>query len=263
MQKIHPNPMDIFRNPLPDEYKFNIVCNLAAQAGVRYSILNPKAYIDSNISGFLNILESSKKFNVEKLVYASSSSVYGNTKNIPFSETENLYNPISLYAATKISNELMAKSYKNLFGLNSIGLRFFTVYGPYGRPDMAAMIFADSIFNNKEFKVFNNGKLERDFTYIDDIISGIIPILFKSKTKFDIYNIGYGSSVNLLDFIKEFEKNLNKKPIKIMTEMQDGDVYKTWSNTDRIKTEFNYEPKIGFQQGVKKFLKWYTDFITD
>ena len=188
-----------------------MVCNLAAQAGVRYSIENPEAYIDSNVTGFLNILECCRHHNVKRLVYASSSSIYGNSDDIPFKETANVDAPISLYAATKKSNELMAHTYSHLYKIETIGLRFFTVYGPWGRPDMAMFLFTDAIINNKHIKVFNNGNLSRDFTYIQDITTGLVNTLIKDSKNaslYKLYNIGNGKPVQLLDFIASLEKVL-------------------------------------------------------
>jgi len=229
MQFIRLNLED--RNTLPKlfkTYQFDMVCNLAAQAGVRYSIENPEAYIDSNINGFLNVLECCRHHNVKRLVYASSSSVYGNTDKTPFEETANVDQPISLYAATKKSNELMAHTYSYLYKIETIGLRFFTVYGPWGRPDMAMFLFTDAIINNKPIKVFNNGNLSRDFTYIDDIVGGVVNTLLKeskNSSLYKLYNIGNGKPVQLLDFIKSLEEVLNITATKNMLTMQDGDVH--------------------------------------
>ena len=190
---------------------FDIVCNLAAQAGVRYSIENPRAYIDSNIQGYLNVLECCRHYSVKRLVYASSSSVYGNSDSVPFKESDNVDHPISLYAATKKSNELMAHTYSHLYNIQTIGLRFFTVYGPWGRPDMALFLFTDAIINNKPIKVFNHGNLSRDFTYIDDIINGIFATLIKDSkenSNYQLYNIGNSSPVKLMDFINEIEQSI-------------------------------------------------------
>ena len=212
MQFIRLNLED--REAVPKLFKtfnFDMVCNLAAQAGVRYSIENPEAYIDSNVNGFLNILECCRHHNVKRLVYASSSSVYGNSDIIPFKETANVDAPISLYAATKKSNELMAHTYSHLYKFETIGLRFFTVYGPWGRPDMAMFLFTDAIINNKPIKVFNNGNLSRDFTYIDDIVDGVVNTLIKDSKNaslYKLYNIGNGKPVQLLDFIASLEKVL-------------------------------------------------------
>ncbi|MWW23649.1 NAD-dependent epimerase [Algibacter lectus] len=250
---------------LPKIFKsenFDIVCNLAAQAGVRYSIENPMAYVDSNIVGFVNLLECCRETKIKHLVYASSSSVYGLNKKIPFETTDNVDFPISLYAASKKSNELMAHTYSHLFNFPTTGLRFFTVYGPWGRPDMAMFLFTDAIVNNKPIKVFNNGNMERDFTYIDDIVNGVIKIIEKpvSKRLYKIYNIGNNNSVKLLDFIKEIEINLETTAKKDMLPMQPGDVERTWANVDELIKDYNYKPNISIQHGVKSFIDWYKSF---
>ncbi len=241
------------------EEKFDIVCNLAAQAGVRYSIENPRAYIDSNINGFFNVLECCRNFHVHKLVYASSSSVYGNSDDIPFREEQNVDHPISLYAATKKSNELIAHTYSHLYGIQTIGLRFFTVYGPWGRPDMAMFLFTEAIVNEKPIKVFNKGDLLRDFTFIDDVIKGVVSVitLDHKKEKYQLYNIGNNTPVKLLDFIEEIEKYLNKTAIKEIHEMQLGDVYQTYADISSITDQYVYDPKTKIEEGVKKFIDWY------
>lgn len=241
--------------------QFDKVCHLAAQAGVRYSLDNPRAYIDSNIVGFLNVLEGCRHHNVSHLVYASSSSVYGKNKNIPFEEKDRVDNPISLYAATKKSNELMACTYNHLYSFATTGLRFFTVYGPWGRPDMAIYLFVDAIFKDDPIKVFNRGKLERDFTFIDDITEGVFKILNKQKVVGnDIYNIGNGKPVNLLDFIKEIEKNLKKKAKKNFYEMQPGDVFQTWANVKKLEENYSYKSTTKIPEGVSKFIEWYLEY---
>ena len=239
--------------------KFDLVLHLAAQAGVRYSIENPKAYIDSNIIGFSNILECIREFKIKKLIYASSSSVYGNNTEIPFRISHKVDEPVSLYAATKKSNELMAYSYSNLYGISTIGLRFFTVYGPWGRPDMAMFLFTDAILNDKPIKVFNNGLLERDFTYISDIIDGLACIVkdMKDDGISKLYNIGNGSPVKLLDFINLIESNLGLKAKKRFLPMQKGDVVITYADTSNLFKDFNYKPKIKIDVGVNEFIKWY------
>lgn len=245
------------------EHNFKIVCNLAAQAGVRYSLENPEAYIDSNVVGFLNILECCRNYNIEHLVYATSSSVYGANKKIPFSIKDNVDHPISLYAATKKSNELMAYTYSHLFNFKTTGLRFFTVYGPWGRPDMAMFLFTDAIINGKPIKVFNNGNLERDFTFIDDIVDGILKIVRDSKNQksnYSLYNIGNSKPVKLLDFIIEIENKLDLKAEKEMLPMQAGDVERTWADVSDLKKDFGYEPKTGVKEGVSKFIAWYKEF---
>lgn len=243
-----------------ENQKFDIICNLAAQAGVRYSIDNPDAYIQSNIVGFLNILECCRHNEIKHLIYASSSSVYGANKKIPFFEKDYVDHPISLYAATKKSNELMAHTYSHLYDVPTTGLRFFTVYGPWGRPDMAYYLFAEAIFNNKSIKVFNNGDMERDFTYIDDIVNGMIKIIEKSldnRILYKVYNIGNNNSVKLLDFIKEIEINCGKKAKKIFMDIQPGDVERTWANVDSLIKDYEYKPNTAIKYGVKKFVDWY------
>ncbi|WP_394972454.1 NAD-dependent epimerase [uncultured Croceitalea sp.] len=245
-----------------DDYNFHKVCNLAAQAGVRYSIENPNAYIESNIVGFLNILEGCRKYDIEHLIYASSSSVYGLNKQIPFKTTDNVDNPISLYAATKKSNELMAHTYTHLYGFKSTGLRFFTVYGPWGRPDMAMFLFTQAILKKNPIKVFNNGEMERDFTYIDDIVEGITRIIEKNnkKNNYSIYNIGNNNSVKLLDFIKAIENKLGCKAQKELLPMQPGDVKKTWADVSNLIRDYQYSPNTSIEHGVSKFVDWYREF---
>ena len=243
--------------------QFEVVCNLAAQAGVRHSIENPKAYIDSNISGFLNILEGCRNYKVKHLVYASSSSVYGENKKVPFETTDNVDHPISLYAATKKSSELMAHTYGHLYGFKTTGLRFFTVYGPWGRPDMAYYLFAEAISKNTPIKVFNNGEMERDFTYIDDIVNGVTKIIeanIVDREHYKIYNIGNNKTESLMDFITIIEKALNKKASKEMMPMQAGDVPKTWANIKEIKNDFDYQPKTSISVGISKFIDWHLNY---
>ena len=240
--------------------KFDVVCNLAAQAGVRRSIENPETYIDSNIVGFLNILECCRNQNIKKLVYASSSSVYGNNEKIPFEEIDNTDKPISLYAASKKSIELMAHTYSHLFKLNTIGLRFFTVYGSWGRPDMSYYLFADAITKDKAIKVFNNGDLSRDFTHIDDIVIGVkSAILSDSSTKkrYELYNIGNNKPVVLTKFIETIEKYLGKKSIQKMLPMQDGDVKKTWASISKITKDYNFQNNVSLDKGIKEFINWF------
>jgi UDP-glucuronate 4-epimerase len=264
MQFIRMNLEDRIELPkLFKSYNVDIVCNLAAQAGVRYSIENPEAYIDSNINGFLNVLECCRHHNVKRLVYASSSSVYGNTDKIPFEETTNVDLPISLYAATKKSNELMAHTYSHLYKIETIGLRFFTVYGPWGRPDMAMFLFTDAILNNKPIDVFNNGNLSRDFTYIDDIVQGVVSTLLKDSKNsnlYKLYNIGNGKPVQLLDFIESLEKVLEITATKNMLPMQDGDVYQTFASTSKLEHDFEYKPQTKVDDGINEFVKWYKNF---
>jgi len=266
-------------NALFHEQKFDMVCNLAAQAGVRYSLSNPHAYINSNITGFINILEACRHHHIKHLVYASSSSVYGLNEKIPFSEKDNVDHPVSLYAASKKSNELMAHAYSHLFGIPTTGLRFFTVYGPWGRPDMALFIFAKAIFENKPIQVFNNGEMERDFTYIDDIIEGIYRIIngeppkvnpewtgknpdpSSSAAPYRIYNIGNNKPVNLMDFIKAIERNLGKKAIIEYLPMQAGDVRKTSADVSGLTRDYNYKPGYTVEDGIERFMNWYLRFM--
>ena len=243
--------------------QFEVVCNLAAQAGVRYSIENPKAYIDSNISGFLNILEGCRNHKVKHLVYASSSSVYGENKKVPFETTDNVDHPISLYAATKKSNELMAHTYGHLYGFNTTGLRFFTVYGPWGRPDMAYFLFTDAICNDRPIKVFNNGKMERDFTYIDDIVNGLVNVIVKNmenRAHYKLYNIGNNMSENLNDFIYTIEEALGKKAKKKKCKMQPGDVPKTHADITQLMKDYDFKPTVKINTGIKNFVNWFKSY---
>lgn len=248
------------------KYKFDIVCNLAAQAGVRYSLEHPEKYISSNIVGFFNILEGCKNSVVPHLIYASSSSVYGNSASTPFKTSDNTDSPISLYAATKKSNELMAYTYSHLYNFKTTGLRFFTVYGPWGRPDMAYFKFTKSILKNEKIPVYNNGNLERDFTYIDDVIEGINKIIEKGfisnsdNENNAIYNLGNGNPIKLMNFINLLEKELNYKAIYKMLPMQDGDVYRTWTDIDELKVNYDYEPSKNIEYGIQQFVKWYLEF---
>lgn len=242
---------------------FDVVCNLAAQAGVRYSIENPKAYVESNIVGFVNILECCRHHNIDHLVYASSSSVYGQNEKIPFSTDDRVDHPVSLYAASKKSNELMAHTYSHLYNFATTGLRFFTVYGPWGRPDMAYFLFCEAIRQQNPIKVFNKGKLERDFTYIDDIVEGIVRIILKDTAQrepYKLYNIGNNKSVNLLDFIDTIEKEMGKETAKEYVEMQAGDVYKTWADVDALIKDYNYHPNTDLVTGIKHFVQWYKNY---
>jgi UDP-glucuronate 4-epimerase len=251
------------RNKLPqlfEKFKFDAVCNLAAQAGVRYSIENPNVYIDANIVGFANLLECMRHAEVKKLVYASSSSVYGLNDKIPFDTTDRVDHPICLYAATKKANELMAYTYSHLYDMQMIGLRFFTVYGPWGRPDMAMFLFTDAILNDKPIKVFNQGNLSRDFTYIDDIVKGVQKTLLQpqpNNEKYSLYNIGNGQPVKLLDFIEAIEKVIGKTAQKEMHPMQPGDVEKTWADTSALERDYNYKPNTPIMDGVGEFVGWY------
>jgi UDP-glucuronate 4-epimerase len=255
--------------------EFNGVINLAAQAGVRYSIENPYAYIQANIIGFINILECCRQHNIKHLVYASSSSVYGNNTKMPLSTSDNVDHPVSLYAATKKSNELMAHTYSHLYGTPTTGLRFFTVYGPWGRPDMALFLFTKAILADKPIKVFNQGEMKRDFTYIDDIVKGITKVLDHppvckpeigndpsvSKTgPYKIYNIGNSSPVRLMDFIDAIEAKLGIKANKELLPMQQGDVPMTWADTSDLESNLNYRPNTSIYQGVSRFIDWYKEY---
>ena len=243
------------------KYSPEKVCHLAAQAGVRYSLTHPFVYEKTNMLGFLNILELMRKYKIKDLVFASSSSVYGGIKKIPFKEDMNINKPISLYAATKAANELYAYVYHHLYGINAIGLRFFTVYGPWGRPDMALFLFTKAILENKPIKVFNYGKMKRDFTYIDDIINGIVSSLNKvSKLGYEIFNLGCSSQVKLMDFIKAIEEELGKKAKKNMLPLQAGDVLQTYADVSKAKRLLGYQPKVKIKKGVKKFIKWYKEY---
>lgn len=258
--------------------KFDKVCNLAAQAGVRYSLVNPYAYIDSNIVGFVNILEACRHHNIKHLAYASSSSVYGLNESMPFSTSDNVDHPISLYAASKKSNELMAHTYSYLFNLPTTGLRFFTVYGPWGRPDMALFLFTKAILEGKAIDVFNHGEMLRDFTYIDDIVEGVVRVIdniptpnpqwngknpdpHSSKAPYKIYNIGNNNPIKLMDFIEAIEKEVGKVAKKNMLPLQPGDVPATYANVDDLVSELNYKPNTSIQTGIKNFVKWYREFF--
>lgn len=247
------------------ENKIDIVCNLAAQAGVRYSIENPMVYIESNIVGFMNLLECVRTYEINKLVYASSSSVYGMNEKIPFSIHDNVDFPISIYAASKKSNELMAHVYSHLYGIKTVGLRFFTVYGPWGRPDMAMFLFTKAILEKKPIKVFNKGQLSRDFTFIDDIIEGVLATLLldhPQKKQYSIYNIGNSQPVRLMDFISEIERHTGVKARKEMMPMQPGDVVQTWADVEDLQTDFGYKPNTPITVGVEKFISWYMKYYS-
>jgi UDP-glucuronate 4-epimerase len=253
-------------NELFATYHPDIVVNLGAQAGVRYSIENPEAYIQSNIIGFFNILEACRHNKVDHLVYASSSSVYGANKKIPFSTEDKVDKPVSLYAATKKSNELMAYTYSHLYGIPATGLRFFTVYGPYGRPDMAYYSFTKAILEGKPIKVFNNGDMYRDFTYIDDIVTGIENILPNPPKKdengapYKLYNIGNNKPEKLMDFIETLEHCLDKKAIKEYFPMQPGDVYQTYADVTDLMNDFDFKPDTSISVGLTKFVEWYREY---
>ena len=268
----HKSLCEVFEN-----YKPEIVVNLAAQAGVRYSLIDPNSYIQSNLVGFVNLLELVKSFSVQNFIYASSSSVYGGNTKLPYKETDPVNHPFSLYAATKRSNEVIAHSYSHIYRIPSTCLRFFTVYGPLGRPDMSPMIFADSILNSKPIKVFNYGKMSRDFTYIDDISESIFKCSFKkaisnkyfnskdpdpstAKAPHIILNIGNSSPVKLLEFIEILENNLGKKAIKDFQPIQPGDVENTFADTSKLRDWINYSPKISIEKGINNFAKWYKNY---
>jgi len=255
------------------------VINLAAQAGVRYSLKDPYRYIDSNITGFLNLLEAARHHSLDHFIYASSSSVYGANTNMPFSTSDNVDHPMSLYAATKKSNELMAHTYSNLYDIPTTGLRFFTVYGPWGRPDMALFLFTKAMLNDEPIKVFNHGDMERDFTYIDDIVEGIVRLIPKAPNPNDewngddpdpatsfapyrIFNIGNSSPIKLMDFIGEIEKQLGKEAEKNMMPMQPGDVPKTWADVEDLFEYIDFKPQVGIDEGVKNFIDWYKDYYS-
>lgn len=248
--------------------RFDCVVNLAAQAGVRYSLTNPAAYVESNVLGYLNLLEMCRYHDCKRLIYASSSSVYGNTDEVPFKESAPVDHPVSIYAATKKSNELMAYTYSWLYKIETIGLRFFTVYGPWGRPDMAPILFARAIRENRPIKVFNNGNLYRDFTYIGDIVKGIVKIvchpgLVREDTPgvpAVIYNIGHGSPVRLMDFISTLERQLGKEAEKEYVGMQPGDVYQTWADTTKLNADYGYIPETSLEEGVRYFAEWFKTF---
>ena len=259
------------------KHGFNKVMNLAAQAGVRYSLENPHAYVDSNLVGFVNILEGCRHTNVEHLVYASSSSVYGANTNMPFSVHDNVDHPVSLYAATKKSAELMAHTYSHLYGLPTTGLRFFTVYGPWGRPDMSPSLFAGAILRGESINVFNEGKMQRDFTYIDDIVEGVVRVIDKvaepapefdtsspdpatSYAPYKVYNIGNNEPVQLMEFIETIENAVGKKAEKNMMGMQDGDVVATYADIDSLVDAVGFKPSTPLKDGIEKFVDWYKNY---
>ncbi|WP_025821376.1 NAD-dependent epimerase [Shewanella marina] len=264
--------LELFKNE-----QFDRVIHLAAQAGVRYSIENPMAYADSNLVGHLNILEACRHNNIEHLIYASSSSVYGLNSKVPFATSDSVDHPVSLYAATKKSNELMAHAYSHLYGIPTTGLRFFTVYGPWGRPDMAPFIFTKKILNGETIDINNNGDMWRDFTYIDDIVEGVtriadvIPTVdsqwtvesgspANSSAPYSIYNIGHGSPINLMEFIKAIEDELGIEAKKHFRGMQAGDVYQTYADTQDLFAATGYQPKVGVKEGVANLVHWYKNF---
>lgn len=260
------------------DQNFDVVVNLAAQAGVRYSLKDPHRYIESNITGFLNVLEGARHHSIKHLIYASSSSVYGANTNMPFSTSDNVDHPMSLYAASKKTNELMAHTYSNLFNIPTTGLRFFTVYGPWGRPDMALFLFTEAMLKGEPIKVFNHGNMERDFTYIDDIVEGIYRLIPKppvpnekwsgdnpdpatSFAPYRIFNIGNSNPVKLMDFITEIEKQLGIEAQKQMLPIQPGDVPKTWAKVDDLFDYIDFKPQIGIKKGISNFTDWYKSYF--
>jgi UDP-glucuronate 4-epimerase len=264
-------------NKLFEQHRFQYVVNLAAQAGVRYSLVNPHAYLESNLHGFLNVLEACRHYPVDHLIYASSSSVYGANKKVPFSVHDNVDHPLSLYAASKKSNELMAHTYSSLYKLPTTGLRFFTVYGPYGRPDMALFIFTKSILEGTPIEVYNNGDMRRDFTYVDDIVESISRLLPRKATPsttwdganpdpgtsfapYRLFNIGNNQPVALTDFIEIIEEKLGKKAIKKLMPIQAGDVPETWADVNDLSREVGFEPSTPIKVGVGKFVDWYLEY---
>lgn len=254
----HKSDLETFlKSEKPDK-----ICHLAAQAGVRYSLDNPQTYIDNNITATINLLEYSKDNKVTDFILASTSSVYGLSNQVPFSEKTSIDTPISPYATTKRTCELMCHTYYSLYGLKCRILRFFTVYGPWGRPDMALFLFTKAMINNEHIKVFNNGNMQRDFTYIDDIVNGFISAI-KSDYPFEIFNLGYGRTVELLDFIKILEFNLNVKAKKIMLPIQPGDVPSTWSDISKAKRMLDYNPQNDVKIGIKNFVDWYLQYYKD
>ncbi|RPI77738.1 MAG: NAD-dependent epimerase [Desulfobacteraceae bacterium] len=264
--------LELFKNQ-----KFDRVCHLAAQAGVRYSLTNPDSYIQCNIVGFLNILECCRHYPVQHLLYASSSSVYGLNTKYPFSTHDHVDHPVSLYAATKKATELMAHTYSHLFRIPTTGLRFFTVYGPWGRPDMALFLFTRAILENRPIEIFNNGAMQRDFTYLDDIVSGVIKALdqpaqadphwngtlpdpSRSSAPYRIYNIGNNAPVELLDFIRALEKALGKEALKTFLPLQPGDVPNTWADVSDLVKDLQYQPATPIEKGIEQFVRWYREF---
>lgn len=268
----HEQLEEVFKNNA-----FDAVCHLAAQAGVRYSLTNPKAYLESNITGFLHMLECCRLHPVKHLVYASSSSVYGLNEKMPFSVHDGADHPVSLYAASKKSNELMAHTYSHLFNIPTSGLRFFTVYGPWGRPDMALYTFTKAILEHQPIEIYNNGQMKRDFTYVDDIIDGVVRVIdhpaesithwdgvnadpATSSAPYRVFNIGRGETVNLMDFIQEIETNTGNTAVKKFLPLQSGDVIETWADITGMKEMLDYDPKVSVAEGVRNFVAWYKEF---
>jgi len=281
LENFHFIKLDICDNPnlenVFSENNFERVINLAAQPGVRYSLINPRAYVETNVLGFFNVLDNCKKFNIEHFVFASSSSVYGLNEKMPYSIHDNVDHPVNIYAATKKSNELIAHSYSHLYNLPTTGLRFFTVYGPWGRPDMAYFLFTKSILDGKPIKVFNNGIMERDFTYIDDIVKGIVMVLDRpakanehwsgkvpdpasSVAPYKLYNIGNNKPIKLMKLINQLEISLDKKAIIDFQPMQPGDIYKTWADVKELIDDFGYQPNTSIEKGISEFVDWYKKF---
>ena len=245
----------VFSSFMPD-----IVVNLAAQAGVRYSLINPNAYMQSNVIGFLNILDCCVQYNSKGLIFASSSSVYGGNDKKPFSVDDIVNKPISIYATSKLTNELMAHTYSHLYGLHTTGLRFFTVYGPWGRPDMAYYIFCDKISKKQPISIYNNGNMKRDFTYIDDIISGVKSSILKNY-KYEIFNLGNNRSERLIDFIEQIENSMESQAIRKYEDMQLGDVKETCADIAYTKDMLDYHPKVGIDVGIPRFIEWYKNYV--
>lgn len=248
-----------------EQHDFGVVVNLAAQAGVRYSLSHPRAYVDSNVTGFVNVLEACQRRGVGHLVYASSSSVYGLNEKVPFHEQDAVDQPASLYAATKRTNELLAHVYGHLYGLPTTGLRFFTVYGPWGRPDMAYSLFSDAILHDRPIRVFNHGRMSRDFTYVDDIVEGLVRVVLRPRppqagVPARVYNIGAGQPVRLLDFVEAMERALGRKATKEFLPMQPGDVAQTYADTTALERDYGYRPKSDFQTGIQAFVDWYRQY---
>lgn len=244
-------------------HNFDIVINLAACAGVQYSIENPHSYIENNLKGFITLIDAAKKYNVKHFIYASSSSVYGERKGVPFKETDNVDFPISLYAASKKSNELVAYTYTHLYGLKTTGLRFFTVYGPWGRPDMAPFIFTKNILENKPISVYNRGRMERDFTYVGDIIDGVVRIIQEkgNDLEYNLYNIGNSKPIKLLDFIGTIESITGKKAIIDFKPLRKGDVLRTYSDISKIRKDYGFNPKTTIDVGLKEFINWFKKYF--
>lgn len=245
-----------------EENGFDICVNMAAQAGVRYSLENPHSYVESNLSGFVNLLECARRHGCGHMIYASSSSVYGANAKVPFSESDIVDSPVSLYAATKRSDELIASVYASLYGIPLTGLRFFTVYGPWGRPDMAPMLFSDAILSGRTISLFNGGKMSRDFTYIDDIVEGVLRVVAGDPPSAgaEIFNIGHGDPTDLMRFISCLEKALGQKAVCEMAPMQPGDVERTWADTSKLASRYGYRPRIGVEEGTKRFASWRLSF---